>query len=206
MALSSFEEDWLQMMLAVRAGDLDRFVRIISRQSPGPEQWEQIEEGLLQIHLFAGYPPMIEGFLHLKKLYPDRSHRADRNHVSEDKQKEKGRQLCREVYGSSFEPMIQAMQDAHPDLARWILRDGYGRVLSRPGLPGRLRELLSVALLADMAYPDQLRSHLEGALRLGGTREDLSEVQRLIEKETDELSESIEEQFHAILHSESSDE
>jgi 4-carboxymuconolactone decarboxylase len=62
------------------------------------------------------------------------------------------------------------MEALHPELAWWILDDGYGRVLSRPGLTGRERELLAVAALAVLPGAGlQLDSHERGARRFGAT-------------------------------------
>jgi 4-carboxymuconolactone decarboxylase len=50
---------------------------------------------------------------------------------------------------------------------------GYGRVLARPGLSTRARELITVAALAAMARERQLVSHLLGASRVGASRAEL---------------------------------
>jgi len=80
-----------------------------------------------------------------------------------------GRALCRRVYGKAFGRLAERMRSLHPSLWEWILRDGYGRVLSRPGLPARDRELLAVAVLAALRLEPQLEAHVRGALRLGAT-------------------------------------
>jgi 4-carboxymuconolactone decarboxylase len=72
--------------------------------------------------------------------------------------------------------MISRMRAYHPDLAEWILSDGYGRVLARPGLSIRERELLVVAVLAALDIPLQLRSHVEGARRVGATPGEIRSV------------------------------
>jgi 4-carboxymuconolactone decarboxylase len=55
----------------------------------------------------------------------------------------------------------------HPDLAQWMIEQGYGRVLTRPGLSGAARELIAIAVLAAGGWERQLVSHLLGASRLG---------------------------------------
>jgi 4-carboxymuconolactone decarboxylase len=57
----------------------------------------------------------------------------------------------------------------HPDLERWMVEFGYGRVLARPGLSPRERELVTVASLAALGWERQLVSHVLGALRVGAT-------------------------------------
>jgi alkylhydroperoxidase/carboxymuconolactone decarboxylase family protein YurZ len=63
--------------------------------------------------------------------------------------------------------MIARMRGFHPDLADWILEDGYGKVLSRPVLSATERELLVVAVLGTLDVPAQLKSHRIGARRVG---------------------------------------
>ncbi|MEJ2539672.1 MAG: hypothetical protein P8188_06840 [Gemmatimonadota bacterium] len=48
-----------------------------------------------------------------------------------------------------------------------MIREGYGKVLGRPGLALWRRECCIVALLAVLGVGPQLRSHLRGALRTG---------------------------------------
>ena len=59
------------------------------------------------------------------------------------------------------------MAAIHPDLDRWMLQTGYGRVLSRPGLAPRMRELCVIAVLAGQNVTPQLFSHLRGAVNVG---------------------------------------
>ena len=49
----------------------------------------------------------------------------------------------------------------------WMVIDGYGKVLSRPGLDLERRELCVVAACAAMGQDRQLHSHLHGALNVG---------------------------------------
>jgi 4-carboxymuconolactone decarboxylase len=78
---------------------------------------------------------------------------------------------------------MERMEGLHPELAAWILEDGYGRVLSRPGLTGRERELLAVAALAALpgAGP-QLESHERGARRLGATAAEVRSARYVAER------------------------
>ena len=55
-----------------------------------------------------------------------------------------------------------------------MLVEGYGKVLGRPGLPLLLRELCIIALLAAQHAPQQLYSHLRGALHIGATVADVA--------------------------------
>ena len=59
----------------------------------------------------------------------------------------------------------------HPALDAWMLTEGYGRTLSRPGLDLLRRELCVIAQTAVLDTPRQLHSHLRGALNAGGSFE-----------------------------------
>jgi 4-carboxymuconolactone decarboxylase len=51
-----------------------------------------------------------------------------------------------------------------------MILEGYGKVLSRPGLDLQRRELCIVAACAATAQDRQLQSHLRGALNVGVSR------------------------------------
>jgi alkylhydroperoxidase/carboxymuconolactone decarboxylase family protein YurZ len=65
-------------------------------------------------------------------------------------------------------------------MERWMIVEGYGKVLSRPGLDLATRELCIVALLAPQDAAPQLYSHLRGALNAGAAESDVDEAVALI--------------------------
>jgi len=52
----------------------------------------------------------------------------------------------------------------------------YGEVWSRPGLPLKTRNMLTIALLASLFLTDQLHAHINGALNLGTSPEEIHEI------------------------------
>jgi 4-carboxymuconolactone decarboxylase len=89
--------------------------------------------------------------------------------------KQRGEDLCRRIYGSNFERLLQNVGELSPSLREWMLHEGYGRILARPALPIDVREMGIIAILTVKDYPRQLHSHLRGALRVGLTIEELRE-------------------------------
>jgi alkylhydroperoxidase/carboxymuconolactone decarboxylase family protein YurZ len=79
----------------------------------------------------------------------------------------RGVELCRAVYGSQYARLRENLGRIHPELADWMVFEGYGKVLSRPVITPRERELWIVPLLMAQNVPDQLFSHLRGAKNLG---------------------------------------
>jgi alkylhydroperoxidase/carboxymuconolactone decarboxylase family protein YurZ len=63
-----------------------------------------------------------------------------------------------------------------PEVFLWMELEGYGKVLSRPGLDVIDRELAIVACLMIEHRPAQLHSHIRGALNVGAPRELLGDV------------------------------
>jgi len=79
----------------------------------------------------------------------------------------RGEALCRVVYGSNYERLRENVRALHPALDAWMVRDGYGMVLSRPGLDLVRRELCVIAQTAVLEAGPQLLSHLKGAMNAG---------------------------------------
>jgi 4-carboxymuconolactone decarboxylase len=85
----------------------------------------------------------------------------------------RGRDRLAEVDGDAGEQIV----DSLGDLGRYIVEFAFGDIYNRPGLSLRDRELVSVAMLAAMgAREPQLDVHLQGALNVGVTVEELREL------------------------------
>jgi 4-carboxymuconolactone decarboxylase len=54
-----------------------------------------------------------------------------------------------------------------------MLEEGYGKVLSRPHMDLKVRELCIIGVLVGLDAPQQLYSHLRGALNVGATPEEV---------------------------------
>jgi 4-carboxymuconolactone decarboxylase len=80
-----------------------------------------------------------------------------------------GMSLCKKVYGENFDPLRARVEAMAPEIFRWMIIEGYGKVLSRPGLGVVERELANVAMLLAENREQQLHSHLRGALNVGAT-------------------------------------
>ena len=140
-----------------------------------PVSSDRLHEALLQLVPFAGFARAINAFRALRELSPGRVFLRDRGSRG---RRRRGTVLCRRIYGSAYGRLLRRMNEYHPDLADWMLEDGYGKVLSRPGLTLRQRELLIVPVLAALQLPLQLDSHVRGAMRVGATRAEIAGVLR----------------------------
>lgn len=130
-----------------------------------------VDEVILQSHLFVGYPVALEAMLRWRSTL----HRQpDSGEMEGQEWRARGSENCRIVYGDNYSKLRQNVSALHPDLDRWMVEIGYGRVLSRAGLSLADRELCIVALLAVWDSPRQLHSHIRGALNAGSRRSDVS--------------------------------
>ena len=135
----------------------------------------KIYETLLQNYLFVGYPSALLSLKLLKELYPNKKlpKAADMNLYHFRK---RGEANCKKVYGRKYEKLISNVKNFSPDMAEWLVLEGYGKVLSRKGLYMMERELCIVAVLTVLKFDDQLYSHINGAYGAKATIEEIYSV------------------------------
>jgi 4-carboxymuconolactone decarboxylase len=85
----------------------------------------------------------------------------------------RGEITCATIYGDHYAKLRANVRHLHPALEAWMVTEGYGRTLSRPGLDLKVRELCTVAQTAVLNTPRQLHSHLLGALRAGASSDEI---------------------------------
>lgn len=134
----------------------------------------EAEEVLLQSHLFLGYPAALNSL----GLWRRRTGRPAPAPADEGPAlwADRGVDVCRAVYGRRYEALREVMAGIHPDLDRWAVVDGYGKVLGRPALDLKTRELCVGAQLAGTTASRQLHAHLRGCLNVGATVADVDEA------------------------------
>lgn len=130
----------------------------------------------LQSYLFLGFPRMLHAAELLEQAWPN-SEMIDRARVKvRDDYYKRGLALCQRVYGSAFEKLHAKVTSYSPEIAQWMVEEGYGKVLSRPDLDPISREISIVSILIVEPRPPQLRSHLRGAFLLGARHDELLAV------------------------------
>ena len=94
-----------------------------------------------------------------------------------DLRRARGLRALTEITGDSGEGVVESLRGIAPDLAEWIIDFSYGDVMSRPGLDRRSRQFATIAALTALgnAQP-QLKVHIEGALNVGCTQQEIIEV------------------------------
>ena len=137
-----------------------------------------VEEIILQSYLFAGFPRALNAARAWRAASERPAPETDQEGMiaNLDMWRELGERTCAIVYGDSYERLRQNVRELHPALDEWMIVDGYGKVLSRPGVDLRTRELCIVAACAVAGQQRQLHSHLHGAMNAGASEADVNAV------------------------------
>ncbi len=90
---------------------------------------------------------------------------------------ERGLRKLKEIDGEQGARIVAGLQDIAPDFARHVIEFPFGDIYARPGLDLRSRQIATVAALTALgtAMP-QLKVHIHGALNVGCTRQEVTEV------------------------------
>lgn len=140
----------------------------------------EIEEALLQTYLFLGFPAALEALSLWRELGGVEATGTDALAESDlvADWTDRGEKVCAAVYGDAYDKLRRNVKRIHPALDRWMVTEGYGKVLGRPGLDLAIREVCIVAILAVTGREPQLQAHLQGALNAGARPEDVDAALR----------------------------
>ena len=145
------------------------------------DRW--VEELLLQSYLFAGFPRTLNAAREWRRQHPATNPGGEERSAGPSPVPEalgagesyadllgwrlRGEETCRVVYGPFYEQLRRNIRAMHPSLDEWMIVEGYGKVLARPGLDLVRRELCIVAACIAAGQDRQLHSHLHGARHAG---------------------------------------
>lgn len=182
------------------AGSPEGQVRAVMSDAMDSVDPVAVEEIILQSYLFAGFPRALNAARAWRAVSDRPAPEVDQESLvaNLDMWRDMGERTCAIVYGDSYEKLRENVRQLHPALDEWMIIDGYGKVLSRPGVDLRARELCIVAACAVAGQQRQLHSHLHGALNAGASagevalvldalsdliaRDDLSRYRQLLQK------------------------
>src|SRR6266516_4397296 len=179
----------VRLAAAVAEGDVSELQeRLAAAQGAGvPPLW--IDELLLQSMLVVGYPLTLVAFGVWREVAGPT---AKGGHAAEPLAHEewqawadRGAAVCRAVYGRAYHKLLLNLRALHPALEDLVLVDAYGKVIGRPGLDLKRRELCTVAAIAVLGAAQHLHSHLRRSINTGATRAEVEEVLAVIDGDLD---------------------
>jgi 4-carboxymuconolactone decarboxylase len=159
---------------------------------------EWVEEVVLQSYLFAGFPRALNAAREWRRISGRRAPATDEG---EDfgkaaRWRAEGEETCATVYGPFYERLRHNIRELHPALDAWMIVEGYGKVLSRPALDLKRRELCIVSACATARQDRQLHSHLHGAIHAGASP---AEVASALDAVVDLLGGDVSRQYRQLL-------
>ena len=113
--------------------------------------------------MFAGFPSALISLKNFNKIVS-----AEKKYDGYDLHNytKRGINNCRIIYGEKFDKLIVNIKGFSPEMAEWLIVEGYGKVLGRKGLSLKEREVCIISILATLKFKDQLYSHINGLVRL----------------------------------------
>ncbi len=157
-----------------------------------PARW--VEEVILQSYLFAGFPRALNAAREYRRVQGKRhSGVQGKGHSGVLGKGQEGADFralgeatCALVYGKFYNKLRHNIVELHPELDEWMILEGYGKVLSRPGLDLVRRELCIVASCVAAGQDRQLHSHLHGARNVGAPARAISDTLEALDGVVDE--------------------
>ena len=150
----------------------------------------EIQEVILQMSSYAGFPCAINGMLALKDVVAERKleGKQDEAGIMHASSVPKGvsryalgAQTLNTLHANQVENLEATFKDISPDLARLVIEYGFADIFSRPALDSKHREMATIAALTAMGTaPSQLKFHIKAALHIGVSQVDIREIMILM--------------------------
>lgn len=93
-----------------------------------------------------------------------------------NKRYEAGINAMEELFSQEVRNGMEGIKDISPDLWNMIVSFGFGDLYSRNTLSHAQREIITLTSLITQGAFDQLRVHLQAALNVGLTKEEIIEI------------------------------
>jgi alkylhydroperoxidase/carboxymuconolactone decarboxylase family protein YurZ len=169
------KREWYCVLIAThltvdRRSEVSRLIEKGIRKDGVPERL--FSELFLHLSLLLGFPTMLEGLSMLRTIVA-KSGTSSRKSARGTLVTKRGRKTLERVYGSTLDRLLTNLRSLHDIVPDVIVRDVYGRIISRRGLSLREREIVNVVVLSIQRLDQQLYSHIRGALRVQVSEETL---------------------------------
>ncbi|MBW2667914.1 MAG: carboxymuconolactone decarboxylase family protein, partial [Deltaproteobacteria bacterium] len=145
---------------------------------------DEIEELMLHLCGYAGYPRALDGMRTAMALFTEREDverplpRPSAEAKSDAQRRQDGAQAFKQVMGweAPTDVVVRIMEERLGALGDFAIQHLMGEIWSRPQLSRRDRSLVTLAALISLGKTTELRVHIPAALRHGMSREEVDEV------------------------------
>jgi 4-carboxymuconolactone decarboxylase len=142
---------------------------------------EEIEELILHVSAYAGYPRAFDAMRVALAIFADRDgaatsrERGGADELDDDARHAAGLEALGRLAGLA-PTTVPAAVEPLGDVGRFAVDYLFGQIWSRPQLPPRDRSLITLTALVTLGKVAELEIHVPGALRNGLRREQIEEV------------------------------
>lgn len=85
--------------------------------------------------------------------------------------------MRRDMFGTTgSDQLIASANDFNRPEHELVTKYCFGEVWTRPGLDRKTRSMLTIAIIATLKLPNQLKTHVKGAITNGVSKEEIREV------------------------------
>lgn len=89
---------------------------------------------------------------------------------------EKGKEMLEDIQKRPLEEIFKAIDDIAPDMSRFVVEFPYSEIYTRDGVDLKTREICTVAALTVLGTIPQLKDHINAALNVGNSPEEIVEI------------------------------
>ncbi len=150
----------------------------------------QLQEVILQMSGYAGFPSAINGMLALKEVVATRKLEGKKDELGMiqspsipegSTRYEVGAKNLSLLDENQVQHLQQTFKDISPDLAKLVIEFGFADILSRSALDFKQREMATIAALTAMGTaPSQLKFHIKAGLNIGVSQAEIREIMILM--------------------------
>jgi 4-carboxymuconolactone decarboxylase len=150
----------------------------------------ELQEVILQMSGYSGFPSTINAMLALKDVVSERELEGKKDEPgvvqssfipNDSSRYEVGAKNLRRLDPNQVENLEQTFKDISPDMAKFVIEYGFADILSRPALNLKHREMATIAALTAMGTaPSQLKFHIKAGLNIGVSQVEIREIMILM--------------------------
>ena len=148
----------------------------------------EVKEIILQMSVYAGFPRCINAMNTLREVLDNRKMKgiddpegAAGQEPGTKERYSKGAEALSHLDSLQVQQMEDNYRDLSPELVRFTLEYAFADIHSRKGLDKKYRQIATVAVLTTLGNASsQLKFHINGALNVGVTENEIKEIMLLM--------------------------
>lgn len=138
----------------------------------------ELRETIYQCAPFIGFPKTLNAIGVFNEVIKERGLESELTAsatVTEENRHQKGAAIQQPLYGNEIAEAMRGLpDDMGSEVARFLTEFCFGDIYTRRGLDLKTRELMAIAVLVTNGQTSVLKSHIQGAIKAGNTKEEVT--------------------------------